>query len=61
MTRKHFRMIAKIIAEENVGEGRETCREIALAFARELPQYNDNFNREKFLTAALGDDYVEGS
>ena len=48
MTRKHFQAIADTIAEiENTFE-REN---VALKFAKMLPQFNGMFDRQKFLEA----------
>ena len=48
MTRKHFQAIAETIAEiENTYE-REN---VALNFAKMLPQFNGHFDRQKFLEA----------
>ena len=48
MTRKHFKAIAETIAEiDNIFE-REN---VALRFAKMLPQFNGHFDRQKFLEA----------
>mgnify|MGYP003127839242 FL=1 len=48
MTRKHFQAIAETISEiENTYE-REN---VALKFAKMLPQFNGHFDRQKFLEA----------
>ena len=48
MTRKHFNMIAEIIASvENI----EVRKQLAGDFSRKLAQENANFNRDRFNSA----------
>lgn len=52
MTRKHFDMIAHIVASiEDYDERIRT----AFRFADELPRFNPDFDRQRFLQAALDD------
>lgn len=48
MTRKHFEMIAAVVAEIKDTDDREAT---AARFAFLLPSYNANFNRERFFEA----------
>lgn len=48
MTRKHFQMIAAVVAEIKDDHER---KEAAIRFAFLLPSYNPNFNRARFLDA----------
>ena len=48
MTRKHFTMIAAVIAEI---EDKRERHNAAVRFAFVLPSYNPNFNRYRFLEA----------
>lgn len=48
MTRKHFKAIAETISEIEDTNEREN---VALRFARMLPQFNGMFDRQKFLEA----------
>jgi hypothetical protein len=48
MTRKHFKAIAETISEIDNTYEREN---VALRFARMLPQFNGLFDRQRFLEA----------
>ncbi len=48
MTRKHFEMIAAVVAEIKDAEDRAGA---ATRFAFLLPSYNANFDRDRFLEA----------
>lgn len=48
MQRRHFELIAEVIAKELDGEVHRLC---AQAFAQDLKATNAQFNRERFLRA----------
>jgi len=52
MTRKHFKMIAKVVAaidDKNVRE------QVALNFANEIREFNPRFDITRFVDACMGD------
>jgi hypothetical protein len=57
MQRRHFELIAEIIAKELDGEHREKA---AYAFAYILPITNANFNSQKFLAACKVNAFANG-
>lgn len=59
MTRKHFEKVAAILAREYQMAGDEVARQVVVEnitahLADAFMVENPRFNREKFLTAALG-------
>jgi hypothetical protein len=57
MQRRHFELIAEIIAKELNGEYREKA---AYAFAYILPMTNGNFDSQRFLMACKVNAFAEG-
>ena len=57
MQRRHFELIAEIIAKELDGEHREKA---AYAFAYVLPTTNANFDTQRFLKACKANAFTEG-
>jgi hypothetical protein len=57
MQRRHFELIAEIIAKELEGEHREKA---AYAFAYVLPMTNGNFDSQRFLKACKVSAFTEG-
>ena len=57
MQRRHFELIAEIIAKELDGEHREKA---AYAFAYILPITNGNFDSQRFLKACKVSAFAEG-
>ena len=57
MQRRHFELIAEIIAKELEGEYREKA---AYAFAYILPTTNANFDAQRFLKACKVNAFAEG-
>jgi hypothetical protein len=57
MQRRHFKLIAEIIAKELDGEHRENA---AYAFACILPITNGNFDSQRFLRACKVSAFTEG-
>jgi hypothetical protein len=57
MQRRHFKLIAEIIAKELHGEHREKA---AYAFAYILPITNANFNSQRFLEACKVKAFTQG-
>jgi hypothetical protein len=57
MQRRHFELIAEIIAKELEGEHREKA---AYAFAYILPITNRNFDPQRFLKACKVNAFAEG-
>lgn len=59
MTRRHFEAIAASIREDfdstHSENGKNAIRSVTERLAETLGQFNSNFNRDKFLSAALGD------
>lgn len=54
MTKKHFEAIAQDIrfqAEQSSDEGRDAIRSTAAAMAVTFSIFNQNFDRQRFLTA----------
>jgi hypothetical protein len=57
MQRRHFELIAEIIAKELDGEAREKA---AYAFNHILPMTNANFDSQRFLEACNVKAFTEG-
>jgi hypothetical protein len=57
MQRRHFKLIAEIIAKELDGEHREKA---AYAFAYILPMTNTNFDSQRFLKACKVSAFAQG-
>jgi hypothetical protein len=58
MQRRHFELIAEIIAKELEGEHREKA---AYAFAYILPTTNANFDSQRFFQACKVSAFCEGN
>ena len=54
MTRKHFKLIAEVVAKANLNPTDKVA--LAEAFAIVLKGQNDLFNKQKFIVACLSED-----
>lgn len=61
MTKKDFKIIAKIISELDLWDHRDDSQRASIAeqFANELRAYNPRFDRTKFMEACLGKTLVD--
>jgi len=53
MTRKHFKMIAKVVAAI---DDKEVRHQVALNFANEIRDFNPRFDMQRFIVACVQED-----